>query len=66
MKVILIILAVAYLLALPQTIWMTVQFHKHPEVTGYVSKLPVPILFIAIWIVMPIFIIQNLKNEKRN
>lgn len=65
MKIITIILILAYLLVLPQSIEMTVNMRKH-DTTGLdlKNRLPWFIHFISVWLIMPFFMIKYYLIDK--
>ena len=66
MKMITIILILAYLLVLPQSIEMTVNMRKN-DTTGLdlKNRLPWFMHFISVWLIMPFFIIKYYLIDKK-
>ena len=65
MKMITIILILAYLLVLPQSIEMTVNMRKN-DTTGLdlKNRLPWFMHFISVWLIMPFFMIKYYLIDK--
>lgn len=65
MKIITIILILAYLLVLPQSIEMTVNMRKN-DTTGLdlKNRLPWFMHFISVWLIMPFFMIKYYLIDK--
>lgn len=66
MKMITIILILAYLLVLPQSIEMTVNMRKD-DTTGLdlKNRLPWFMHFISVWLIMPFFMIKYYLIDKK-
>lgn len=66
MKMITIILILAYLLVLPQSIEMTVNMRKN-DTTGLdlKNRLPWFMHFISVWLIMPFFMIKYYLIDKK-
>ena len=66
MKIITIILILAYLLVLPQSIEMTVNMRKD-DTTGLdlKNRLPWFMHFISVWLIMPFFMIKYYLIDKK-
>lgn len=66
MKIITIILILAYLLVLPQSIEMTVNMRKN-DTTGLdlKNRLPWFMHFISVWLIMPFFMIKYYLIDKK-
>lgn len=65
MKIITIILILAYLLVLPQSIEMTINMRKN-DTTGLdlKNRLPWFMHFISVWLIMPFFMIKYYLIDK--
>lgn len=65
MKIVTIILILAYLLVLPQSIKMTVIQRKH-DTTGlyFKNRLPWFMHFVSIWLIMPFFLVKYYLIDK--
>lgn len=66
MKMITIIMILAYLLVLPQSIEMTVNMRKN-DTTGLdlKNRLPWFMHFISVWLIMPFFMIKYYLIDKK-
>lgn len=66
MKIITIIMILAYLLVLPQSIEMTVNMRKN-DTTGLdlKNRLPWFMHFISVWLIMPFFMIKYYLIDKK-
>ena len=66
MKIVTILLILAYLLVLPQSIEMTVNMRKN-DTTGLdlKNRLPWFMHFISVWLIMPFFMIKYYLIDKK-
>lgn len=65
MKILYILLSIAYLLVIPQSIYMTIIQRKN-DTTGLdlKNRLPWFIHFLSIWLIMPFFLVKYYLIDK--